>query len=143
VNLTTDQYRVLAALRGATVLRREPKPLTPDGTERWWSLDELALEDRLGTGAITGLLPEALRAAKWLRARELVRRRRQFAVTRYSLTLAGIRALTAHEEAHGLTEIAAAELELRQAREDHWQAWKRIDAAQARLSELQLRAGAS
>jgi hypothetical protein len=144
VNLTEDQYRVLAALRGAAALRREPGTLTPDGHHHWHSPAELADEGRLppDPDSYTGLCPAVLAAFKALRRAGLVAARTQYTVTRFRLEPDGFAALRAYEDARGLTEIARAELDLRQAHEDRWQAWRRVEKAQMRLAGLQLKAGA-
>jgi hypothetical protein len=135
MNLNEDHLRVLTALRGATVLRREPKTLTPDGHEKWWSLMELIHEGRL-----TNPNPPAMpRAARALRKNRLVSGRTQYGTTRYAITPDGLLALASYEAGHGLAEAASALLDLDQAREDEARARDAWQAAQARTREAEMR----
>jgi hypothetical protein len=133
MNLNEDHLRVLTALRGATVLRREPKTLTPDGHEHWWTLTELIQQGRL-TGTLASEMSRAVRA---LRKADLVAGRTQFGTTRYAITPEGLLALAAADAAVGRSEEASAEMELDQAREDVRQARVHLDQAVERLADLQ------
>jgi hypothetical protein len=127
MELTGDQYRVLAALRGATVLQREPGTLTPDGHEHWHSLLELAAEGRL----VADLA--ALSAARGLYKRHLAAMRTQQGKTRFCLTEEGFLALAGFEAGHGLTEEAAAQADLDQAQENEHRARAALAAAMAEV----------
>lgn len=123
-----DHVRILSALRAATALRREPGTLTPDGHEHWWKLGELEMENRLDIG------PHTSAAARGLRKLGLVTGRTNFSVTRYAITGEGLLALAGYEAEHGLAGVAAAELDIDQAREDERQARARARAAEGRLA---------
>ena len=130
MNLSADHIRILSALRAATVLRREPGTLTPDGHEHWWTLIELIQEGRLADPAP----PTMSRAARGLRKHGLVASRTTFTVTRYSITGEGLLALAERESAAGLSDVVAAEMDLDQAYEDERQARARARAAEGRLA---------
>lgn len=131
MNLTENHVRVLAALRGASVLKREPKTLTPEGYEHWWSLSELATEGRLE------VTPDLCSAARGLYKNKLVAIRTIATVTRYKLTHNGYLALAQHEAAEETAGIAAAVMELEQAQEDARQAQARLLAAEQHLVDAQ------
>lgn len=133
MNLTESHVRVLAALRGASVLKREPGTLTPDGYEHWWSLPELAQQGRLE------VTPELCSAARGLYKNKLVAVRTIQGVTRYSLTHNGYLALAGREAAEGTADVAAAVMMLDQAREDASLALERVVAAEAELLALSLK----
>jgi hypothetical protein len=128
MNLSDDHIRILSALRAATVLRRAPGTLTPDGHEHWWKLGELEMEGRLDIG------PHTNAAARGLRKHGLVAGRTSFTVTRYAITGEGLLALAGYEAEHGRSDVAAAEMDLDQAREDGRQARARERAAADRLA---------
>jgi hypothetical protein len=133
--VTPNGLRVLAALRAASVLRREPGPLTPDGYEHWFTLGQLAEHHRLDVAGAGGLAPLSS-AVRGLYKKHLVAMRTQFTVTRFRITEAGALALAEAEAKAGVADLAAAELDLAQAEEDIRQAQKRREQALARLREL-------
>jgi hypothetical protein len=137
VNLTENHVAVLTALRAATVLKREPKTLTPDGYERWHSLSELADEGRFDLSPFDATLAALSSAARGLYKQKLLTVRTVHTVVRYALTHEGFRALAAHEAEAGLSDVAAARMELEQAREDVKQARRRERAAEERLLDAQ------
>ena len=130
MSLTEHHVAVLTALRGASVLKREPGTLTPDGYEHWWSLAELAAEGRLE------VTPALCSAARGLYKQKLLAVRTVATVTRYALTHNGYLALAGHEAAEGTADYAAVMLELDQAREDARQAQDRVAGAEAKLLAL-------
>lgn len=130
MNLTENHLRVLTALRGASVLKREAKTLTPDGLSRWWSLSELAIEGRLE------VTPALSAAARGLYKQKLLAVRTAYTVTRYALTHDGYLALAEHEAAEGTADYATAVMELDQAEEDARQAQERVTHAEAKLLSL-------
>lgn len=134
MNLSADHIRVLSALRAASVLRREPGTLTPDGHERWWKLAELADDGRFDSAVTDAALARLSAVARGLRKHSLVASRTTFTVTRYSITGEGLLALAGYEAEHGLAAVAAAELDIDQAREDERQARARARAAEGRLA---------
>lgn len=133
MNLTENHVRVLAALRGASVLKREPGTLTPDGYEHWWSLPELAQQGRLE------VTPELCSAARGLYKNKLLAVRTVQTVTRYALTHNGYLALAQHEAGEGTADMAAAVMELDQAEEDARRAQERVTRAEAELLALSLK----
>jgi hypothetical protein len=128
MNLTEEQYQVLKALRGASQLRRDPGPANPDGRRPLWSLTELIQEGRLADLALS-------RTARGLYKLHLVTARTMYTRVRYAITEAGLMALAVHESGLGLGGVAAAELDLEQAREDVRQATLRSTAAERRLED--------
>lgn len=135
MSITPAQLQVLTALRAAEALRREPKTLTPDGHEKWRTLEELEEEGRL---VVT---PRASAAARTLRKQGLVAGRTQFTVTRYSLTGGGGALLARLEKEAGASDLAAAEMALEQAEKDERDATARCQAARAACSRLRREAG--
>jgi hypothetical protein len=139
-SITPQGALVLAALRSASVLRREPKTLTPDGHEHWWSLLELADQGYLG--AATDMDLAALSStARGLYKKHLVAMRTQMTVTRFCLTGEGYLAVTAVEAAAGISGVVNASLEMDQAIEDSAQARRREQAARTRLEAEQDKLG--
>jgi hypothetical protein len=138
VNLTENHVRVLTALRGASLLRREPKVLTPDGHEHWWTLSELAGEGRLDDHGAYGPA-ELSSAARGLYKRHLVARRTIATVTRWAVTGDGLLALASYEAERGLSEVSAAQMDLDQACEDERQARAAVRAARERKAEAGIR----
>jgi hypothetical protein len=128
--LTPDGARVLSALRAATLLRREPKVLSPDGYEHWWSLARLADSGWLAPDADQAALS---RAARGLYKKHLVQIRTIFTVTSWRITEAGLLALAAMEARAGISGYVAAELELNQAVHDQARANAHVAEATARL----------
>jgi hypothetical protein len=131
MSITSDQLKILVALRDAAALRREPGPITPDGHEQWFTLSELVGEGRL-TGGI-GAFATLSAAARSLRKQGLVAGRVQHTVTWYSLTGAGGSMLARLEAEAGVTDLAAAERALEQAEKDEQAAIDRCHAARAAL----------
>jgi hypothetical protein len=131
MNLSENHYRVLGALRSATVLKREPRVLTPEGYQRWWSLTELANQGRLPHE----MLAELSSAARGLYKNRLVQMRTTLTVTRYAVTPEGLLALAAHEAETGNAGVIAAAMDLDQAEEDERQAERALAAAVARAAE--------
>lgn len=126
------QYIVLAALRDAAALRREPKTLTPDGHENWFTLERLAAEGRL-YGLPAGVFDAAVRS---LRRRNLIVGRTLHTRVNMSITSHGFVLLLRVEAAAGITALLAADREVDQAREDVRQAKRREAASLARMAEL-------
>jgi hypothetical protein len=135
VNLTGLHVAVLTALRGATVLQREPKTLTPDGHEHWWTLAELADEARFEDWAYRQTALSS--ATRGLYKHHLVAVRTIQTVTRWSITGEGLLALAEYEAAAGLSDVVAAEMDVDQAQEDIRQARTRLRAAEERLVDAQ------
>jgi hypothetical protein len=132
-----NQYHVavLTALRNAAALRREPKILTPDGREQWFSLRELSEEGQLA-GLPVGVLEPA---ARTLRKRGLIAGRTLSGILRYAVDEPGSMVLAALEERAGITGLVAADLAVAQARMDARLARRREAAALAKRSGLALR----
>jgi hypothetical protein len=126
------QYIVLAALRDAAMIRREPKTLTPDGHESWFTLERLASEDRL-YGLPAGVFEVAVRS---LRRRNLVVGRTLHTRVNMSVTRDGLDLVFAVEAAAGVTALLAADREVNQARENTRQAKRREAAALERVTGL-------
>jgi hypothetical protein len=137
VNLTEHHVAILTALRGASVLRREPKTLTPDGHEHWWTMLELADEARFDFAVHDATLARLSSAARGLYKHHLVAVRTIQAVTRWSITGDGLLALAEYEAAAGLSDEAAAKMDVDQAQEDIRQARARLRAAEERLADAQ------
>jgi len=131
MNLSDYHISLLAALRGASVLTREPGPATPDGHERWFSLAQLQVEGRINEGGAMGGIMEITATQLW-RAR-LVTRKTMHTVPYYSVTAEGLLALAAHEAGEGLSEIAACQMEVEQARYDVQAATRRSTRAERAL----------
>jgi hypothetical protein len=131
MNITPDHLRILVALSDASALRREPKPLTPDGHERWFSLVDLAQEGRLPSE--NGFTSDGLcAAARSLRKHTpYVAGRTLHTVVYYSLTAEGRVFLSALEDEAGVSGLVAAEQELEQAEHDMRQVTDRYHAARA------------
>lgn len=130
-HLNAHHVAVLTALRDATALRREPKTLTPDGHERWFSLRQLQNEDRL-IGALAMFDPPA----RTLYKRNLAARRTIQGTVLYALTEQGAALLAGLEERAGITALVAADLETAQARTDIRLAKRREAAALAKAGEI-------
>ena len=135
MNLNEHHYRVLAALRAATVLRREPGPVTPDGYERFHLLESLATAGLLTLDAHAEAAAEGLRKNR-LVVRRVIHTRRYFMITSDALVL-----LARLEAAAGMSDVISAELDMAQAREDAYQAREREKDALRRLAEASLRLG--
>lgn len=133
-NLNAGHVAVLTALRAATVLKREPGTLTPDGHRHWFTLAELANEGRFDFPVTDAELAQLSRTARGLYKLRLVASRTNFTHVSYRITEAGLLALAAYEADRGLSAVAAAELDLEQAIEDEKQARKRIRQATDRLA---------
>ena len=127
MNLNEHHYRVLAALRAATVLRHEPGTLTPDGHHHMHTLESLA------TAGLLSFDAHAIAAAEGLRRNRLVVRRIIQSRAYFCIVSEAMVALAALEIEAGITEIVAAELDMAQAREDALQARDREAEAQGRL----------
>lgn len=125
--LNPVQREVLTALRGATVLTRVPGVTTPDGHEHWFTLGQLVLEGRIGRNSMYAS------AAKALRRLKLVDGRTHHTVTYYSVNPAGLLALAAWETEQDWSAVAAAQLDVEQARYDVEQATARSTAAERAL----------
>lgn len=131
MNLTPEQYQLLKALRGASLLRRDPGPANPDGRRQLWSLIEL-IQD----GRVTDPAPPALsRTARGLYKQHRLAVKTIQGRVRYAITEAGLLALAIYEAFEGLSGVAAAELDLEQAREDVAQATRRSTKAERRLED--------
>jgi hypothetical protein len=140
--ITPQGALVLAALRSASVLRREPKTLTPDGHEHWWSLTELADQGYLDLRPQqVERLGELSRAARGLCKKHLAASRTQMTVTRFRLTGEGYLAVAEVEAAAGIAGVVSAALDLAQATEDARQAARRELAAFDRLAAEQDKLG--
>lgn len=133
MKINENHYRVLAALRAATVLRREPGTLTPDGHHRMHSLEELA------TAGLLILDAHVHAAAEGLRKNGLVTRRTYFSKSYYAITSEALLLIARLEAAVGLADIVSAELDIAQAREDAYQAEQREKGALMRLEAAYLR----
>jgi hypothetical protein len=133
MSITSDQLKILVALRDAAALRREPGPITPDGHEKWFRLSELVQEGRLPHDDDGFASPALCAAARSLRKQGLVAGRVQHTVTWYSLTGAGGSMLARLEAEAGVTDLAAAERALEQAEKDEQAAIDRCHAARAAL----------
>jgi hypothetical protein len=127
-HLNEHHIILLTALRDATALRREPKTLTPDGHEHWFSLRQLRDEGRLG-GFPTGALDPP---ARTLYKRQLAARKTLHGTVLYAVTDQGITLLAELEERAGITETAALDREIEQARLD-------IELARARWARATAR----
>jgi hypothetical protein len=133
MSITSDQLKIMVALRDAAALRREPGPITPDGHEKWFRLSELVQEGRLPHDDDGYASPALCSAARSLRKQGLVAGRVQHTVTWYSLTGAGGSMLARLEADAGVTDLAVAELALEQAEKDEQAAIDRCHAARAAL----------
>jgi hypothetical protein len=131
MSITSDQLKIMVALRDAAALRREPGPITPDGHEKWFRLSELVQEGRLPHDDDGYASPALCSAARSLRKQGLVAGRVQHTVTWYSLTGGGGAMLARLEADAGVTELTAAELALEQAESDMNAATDRYHAARA------------
>jgi hypothetical protein len=131
MDLSSHHIRVLQALRGATVLRREPGPANPDGHEHWFTLAQLAAEGRITEGCD----PYAVAAAAALNRRKLVARRTMHTVPYYAITPDGLLALAAYEADTGMAGIFAAQLDVDQARYDVRAATHRSTLAERALED--------
>jgi hypothetical protein len=139
--MTEEGVRLLAALRAASALRREPGTLTPTGHRQWFSLAELATEKRLPVD----------RAGQWLAAYEcearhlertgLIKHRTQFTVTRYTLTSEGALELLRLDRAAGVSEIISCAMDLAQARYDVALAARNLQAAQHTMTHARVAHG--
>lgn len=128
--MTEEGVRLLAALRAASALQREPGTLTPTGHRQWFSLAELAAEHRLD-----GSMAEAYAAeARRLERRGLVKHRTQFTVIRYMLTSDGAIELLRLDSAAGAGEIVSCAMDLAQARHDMALAERNLRAALAAMA---------
>ena len=124
--VTTTGLAVLAALRAATVLTREPGTLTPDGHRQFFTFDELEAEGRLdGIEDTAGLS----RAARGLYKHRYVAVRTHFTVTRWAITPEGLLALAEIEAEAGVSEAVALQLEYQQALYDYERAQQRAHEA--------------
>jgi hypothetical protein len=131
VDLNSHQIRVLTALRGASVLTREPGTLTPDGHQRWFSIRNLTDEGRLTEAGD----PYAAEAAEQLRRGGLAARKTYYSHPYYSVTEAGLLALAAYEAEIGMSEIAACQLAVEQTRYDIARASRENTAAERALED--------
>jgi len=126
--ITTTGLAVLAALRAASVLTREPGTLTPDGHRKFFTIAELEEEGRLDGIADTAGLS---RAARGLYKHGYVVVRTQFTVTRWAVTPEGLLALAEIEARAGVSEAVALQLEWQQALYDLGRAQRRVHEANA------------
>jgi hypothetical protein len=134
-HLNAHHVVILAALRDAAFLRREPKTLTPTGHEQWFSLRQLRDEDRLA-GLPLGVLDPP---ARTLRKRGLTTGRTIHGTVLYALTDEGLALLTSLEERAGITGLTAADREVEQARFDIQVAKRREAAALGRVRAVNVR----
>jgi len=139
VNLNSHHLRVLTALRGATVLTREPGTLTPDGHHKWHSVEDLLAEHRLTTAGD----PYAAEALEQLRRGGLVARKTYYSHPFYLITEAGSLALAGYEAGIGMSEIAACQLAVEQTRYDIQRATRANTAAERALEEAYRRFAAA
>lgn len=140
MSITPDQLKIMIALRDASALRREPRPLTPDGHEKWFTLTQMISEGRLiGPDGFTP--PGLSAAARSLRRLGLVAGRVQHTVTWWSLTGGGGAMLARMEADAGVTGLVAAELALEQAQADIEAATDRYQAARAACTAARREAG--
>lgn len=128
MKINEHHYRVLAALRAATVLKREPGTLTPDGHHRMHSLADL-----MTAGLLFDQDAHAHAAAEGLRKNGLVTRRTYFSKPYYAITSEALVLLAGLEAHAGMSDVIAAELDMAQAQEDIRQARKREREAEERL----------
>lgn len=129
MTMTEAGVRLLAALRAASALKREPGVLTPTGHRQWFSLAELAAEGRLnGDPAVF------VAHARRLERQGLVKHRTQFTVTRYMLTSDGAIELLRLDSAVGVSEIVSCAMDLAQARHDMALAERNFRAALAAMA---------
>lgn len=138
MNITPDHLKILVALRDASALRREPKEITPDGHERWFTLVELTQEGRLADPTP----PAMSRAARSLRkSTPYVAGQTLHTVVYYTITDEGVALLAGLERAAGVTVLVAAELALEQAEKDMHAAVDRYHGARAALTAARREAG--
>lgn len=109
---TLGTYQLLAALHSAMLLKRTPAPGTPDGHHRFFSLDQLVLENRIEAGSD---LCELAREAKRMTRKGLLAHRRLFARDFWVVTPAGSHVLRTEVRQHGLSEVLDAALAVEQA----------------------------
>ena len=69
MNLTEEQYELLAALRAASALRRQPGPANPDGPRPLWTLAALAEAGRLSAAGYGEFHPRVPNESAPARAR--------------------------------------------------------------------------
>lgn len=129
--ISARHYAVLDGLRNQAAITREPKPLTPDGHEKWFSLDELDQADDLSGYLVASVEP----AAHTLRKLGLVAARTQQSRTRYSITEAGLAELARIERDAGITEGVAANIAYAQAVYDVKRYQAAVQAAHQRANE--------
>lgn len=122
--MTEEGVRLLAALRAASALRREPGTLTPTGHERWFSLPGLAAE-RLPFGRLAVFDAEARR----LERRGLVKHRTLSTRAYWTLTSEGATELLRMDTRAGVSEIVSCAMDLAQARYDKALAERNLRAA--------------
>jgi hypothetical protein len=125
MNLTTEQYAVLVAVRAASRLRCEPTRVNPDGRRQTWSLTELIQQGRLADPNPPGLR----RAADGLYRRNLLARRTLHGTPYWAVTEEGLAALAELEAERGTAKWVAAALDLEQADMDRQLAEVRYHAA--------------
>jgi hypothetical protein len=134
--LDQNSVRVLAALRDAAALEREPTAASPDGRQQWFTITELAEEGRLLDGITEDRAELAAldRAGRRLAKKGLVAKRTIFTVTRYMVTGEGVVLLLGLEAAAGLSGLVSAQLGLEQALADRAAAERRVDEARTALA---------
>jgi hypothetical protein len=135
--LSESAIVVMAALRDAAARRRPPAPAAPDGYQRFFTITDLAAEG-LVLGGDHGNLPgiAALdKTARGLYKRGLVHKRTLHGHAYYALTGEGTVLMTRIEAEVGVTELAEAERDNRQAEADVDLAMNRARDAHRALTE--------
>ena len=136
MTITEEGIRLLAALRAASALKREPGVLTPTGHRQWFTLDELGCEGRLNGD------PAVFDAhARRLERRGLVKHRTQFTVTRWMLTSDGAVELLRLDQAAGVAEIVSCAMDMAQAKYDMALAQRNLRNASHAMTAVRLQHG--
>jgi hypothetical protein len=133
-----DSFRMLAALHAAMMLKRMPRPGTPDGHGKFFSLANLVQENRVPADADAA---ELARVARQMTRSGLLVHRRLYGTDYWALTPDGLLELRAETELRGLTDLVDAGQALEQAEYDALRAANAAGKALAYLNEVALKHG--
>jgi hypothetical protein len=125
--LSEDAIVVLAALRDASTIRREPTAANPDGYQRFFTITDLVSDGLVlgGEGYNLRGIAGLDKTARGLCKKGLVLKRTLHTRAYYALSDAGIALLARIEKEAGVTDLVAAEIAVRRANADVTDAQRR------------------
>jgi hypothetical protein len=133
-----DSFRLLAAIHAAMMLKRMPRPGTPDGHGKFFSLANLTQENRIPADADAD---ELARVARQMTRNGLLVRRRLYGTDYWALTPDGLLELRAETELRGLADLTDAAQALEQAEYDAERAANAAGKALAYFHEVSMKHG--